>query len=156
REVTAGVAAAAGIDTYYVRKDFSEPGFWIDHAEFDGITLAHFSRGKTRIAGDVVKRAIDLTVSVILLLVFVPLFVLIAVLVKKTSPGPVLFRQERVGKDGRPFSICKFRTMYCDAKQYSYSPGAGDDPRITRVGRWLRRTSVDELPQLVNVLLGHM
>lgn len=147
RKGMARMAAAAGIDTYCVREDFSEPGFWIDHAEFDGITLAHFSRGQTRLAGDLAKRAMDVTVAAMFLLLLMPLFALVAVLVKKTSPGPALFRQERVGKDGRRFSICKFRTMYCDAEQYSYSPGAGDDARITRVGRWLRRTSLDQLPQ---------
>ena len=156
REVMARVAASAGVDLYCVREDFSEPGLWIDYAEFDGITLAHFSRGQVRVAGDMAKRAIDLTASAALLVLFVPLFALIALLVKKTSPGPVFFRQGRVGRDGRLFSICKFRTMYRDAPQYSYSPGAGDDPRVTPVGRFLRRTSWDELPQLVNVLLGHM
>jgi len=156
REVLVGLAAAAGVDTYCVREDCSEPGLWIDYAEFDGITLAHFSRGQARLAGDMAKRAIDATVSALLLTVLVPLFALIALLVKKTTPGPVLFRQERVGRDGRLFPIYKFRTMYRDAPQYSYSPGAGDDPRVTPFGRFLRRASLDELPQLVNVLLGDM
>jgi exopolysaccharide biosynthesis polyprenyl glycosylphosphotransferase len=156
REVMVKLAAAAGVDTYCVREDFSEPGLWIDYAEFDGITLAHFSRGQTRIAGDVAKCAMDLAISALLLVLLTPLFAVVASLVKMSSPGPALFRQERVGKDGRLFSICKFRTMYCDAPQYSCSPGAGDDPRVTPFGRFLRRTSLDELPQLLNVLLGHM
>lgn len=156
REVMVRLAAATGVDTYCVREDFSEPGFWIDYAEFDGITLAHFSKVETRIVGDVAKRVIDLTISAFLLTLLAPLFGLIAVIVKITSAGPVLFRQERVGRGGRLFSICKFRSMYRDAPQYSYSPGAGDDPRITPLGRFLRRTSLDELPQLLNVLLGQM
>src|SRR5271157_5565205 len=150
------LASAAGVDTYFVREDFSEPSFWIDYAELDGIMLAHLSKGQTRIAGDSAKRVIDLAISMVLLALLAPLFALIAILVKSTSPGQVLFQQERVGKDGRLFPMYKFRTMYCDAPQYSYSPGAGDDPRITPAGRFLRRTSLDELPQLVNVLLGHM
>jgi len=156
RELPLRLASVAGVDTYCVREDFSEKGFWIDHAEFDGIMLAHFSKGRTRIAGDLVKRAIDVAVSTAWLAILAPLFALIAALVKATSPGSVLFVQDRVGKDGCPFSIYKFRTMYRDAPQYSYSPGAGDDPRITPLGRFLRHTSLDELPQLVNVLLGHM
>jgi exopolysaccharide biosynthesis polyprenyl glycosylphosphotransferase len=156
RECMLKLASTAGADAYSVPEDFSEPGFWIDYAEFDGIMLAHFSKGQRRRAGDFAKRAIDLVVSAAALVLFSPLFALSAVLVKATSSGPVLFRQDRVGKDGHRFSIYKFRTMYRDAPQYSHSPGAGDDTRITPVGRFLRHTSLDELPQLVNVLLGQM
>jgi lipopolysaccharide/colanic/teichoic acid biosynthesis glycosyltransferase len=67
-----------------------------------------------------------------------------------------LFRQERVGLNGEPFRMFKFRTMYTDASAYAYSPKESDDPRITRLGRFLRRTSLDELPQLLNVLIGNM
>ena len=156
REPMLRMASRSGIDTYWVPEDLSERDFWIDYAEFDGIMLAHLSKGQTRVAGDFAKRAIDLAVAAAFLALFAPLFALIAVLVKATSLGPVLFRQERVGKDGRRFSMYKFRTMYRDAPQYSYSPGAGDDPRITAAGRFLRHTSLDELPQLFNVLLGQM
>ena len=156
RETMLRLAAAAGVDTYCVREDLSERDLWIDYAEFDGLMLAHFSKGQQRIAGDFAKRAIDLATSAVSIALFAPLFALIAVVVKSTSAGPVLFRQDRVGKDGRRFSIYKFRTMYRDAAQYSYSPGAGDDPRVTPAGRFLRHTSLDELPQLVNVLLGQM
>ena len=156
RELVARLGAAASVDTYCVREDFSEPDLWIDYANFDGLTLAHYSKGQTRILGDMAKRVIDLTASIFLLVVFSPLFAMLALLVKKSSSGPVLFRQDRVGKDGQLFSIYKFRTMYCDAPKYSYSPGAGDDPRVTSIGRFLRHTSLDELPQLINVVLGQM
>jgi lipopolysaccharide/colanic/teichoic acid biosynthesis glycosyltransferase len=97
-----------------------------------------------------------------------PLFVLLIILVKLDSAGPAFFRQERIGRGGRPFRIVKFRTMVIDAERKRdellalslYKDGRlfkiPDDPRVTRIGGWLRRTSLDELPQLFNVLLGEM
>jgi Undecaprenyl-phosphate glucose phosphotransferase len=102
------------------------------------------------------KRTVDLLVASLLLLVLSPLMSIIALLVKLTSRGPVLFKQERVSFDGTPFRIIKFRTMYLDAE--SGGPGwtkPGDD-RVTPLGRFLRSTSLDELPQLLNVLKGDM
>lgn len=102
------------------------------------------------------KRTVDLVVASLLLLVLSPLMSIIALLVKLTSRGPVLFKQERVSFDGTPFRIIKFRTMYLDAE--SGGPGwtkPGDD-RVTPLGRFLRSTSLDELPQLLNVLKGDM
>jgi lipopolysaccharide/colanic/teichoic acid biosynthesis glycosyltransferase len=81
---------------------------------------------------------------------------MIVILVRFGSPGPVLFRQKRVGRNGKLFDLYKFRTMFVDAPQYEFSPKEAVDPRITRVGRFLRRTSFDELPQLLNVLKGEM
>ena len=81
---------------------------------------------------------------------------MLAALIRLDSKGPALFRQERVGLNGRRFRMFKFRTMYADAPAYAYSPKESDDLRITRLGRFLRRTSLDELPQLLNVLLGNM
>ena len=103
------------------------------------------------------KRAVDVAGASVLLVALAPAMAAIAAAVRATSPGEALFRQERVGKDGRPFTILKFRTMVKDAPRselgtYCYA----DDPRITRVGRVLRATSLDELPQLVNVLRGDM
>src|SRR5271166_6091553 len=106
------LASTAGVDTYFAREDLSGPSFWIDYAELDGIMLAHLSKGQTRVVGDFAKRAIDLAVSTLLLALLAPLLALVAALVKSTSPGPVLFRQDRVGKDGRLFPMYKFRTMY--------------------------------------------
>jgi lipopolysaccharide/colanic/teichoic acid biosynthesis glycosyltransferase len=103
------------------------------------------------------KRAIDLSVALLGLLLLGPLFVLIALAVKLDSPGPILFHQERIGRGGRPFRIHKFRTLVEGAERM----GAGyllerNDPRITGVGKVLRRLTLDELPQLVNVLRGEM
>lgn len=102
------------------------------------------------------KRCFDIFLAALGLLVLSPVFVLAAILVKWTSPGPVFFRQERVGKDFEPFEIMKFRTMSVDAPLRGGQLTAGRDPRITRVGGFLRATKIDELPQLINVLRGEM
>lgn len=103
------------------------------------------------------KRALDLAASGVGLLLLSPLLVCIALAVRLTSAGPVLFRQERVGRDFRRFRIFKFRTMVADAPLLGGSITAGErDPRITSLGRVLRKTKLDELPQLMNVLVGDM
>ncbi len=103
------------------------------------------------------KRAFDLLWTVPGLILLSPLFLFIAAAIKWNDRGPVLFRQERVGQGGRPFRICKFRTMVVNAEQIGASLTVGDrDPRITTVGYWLRRYKLDELPQLVNVVRGEM
>jgi lipopolysaccharide/colanic/teichoic acid biosynthesis glycosyltransferase len=104
----------------------------------------------------VAKRMFDLAVTVIGLLVAAPLMACIALLIKCDTPGPVLFRQERVGRGGRIFRIHKFRTMVVDAESRGPGLTVGDDARITRVGRFLRRRKLDELPQLFDVLAGDM
>jgi lipopolysaccharide/colanic/teichoic acid biosynthesis glycosyltransferase len=102
------------------------------------------------------KRIFDILVSVLGLVLVSPLFLLIAMLIKLDSRGPVLFRQERIGQAFRPFLIYKFRTMVQDAPKRGSLITYGNDARITRVGRILRNTKLDELPQLFNVLLGQM
>jgi lipopolysaccharide/colanic/teichoic acid biosynthesis glycosyltransferase len=102
------------------------------------------------------KRLFDLAGSALALLLLAPLLALIALRVKLDSPGPVFFRQERVGRGGQPFRIHKFRTMVADAPQRGPALTVGADPRITASGAWLRRTRLDELPQLIDVLQGHM
>jgi lipopolysaccharide/colanic/teichoic acid biosynthesis glycosyltransferase len=102
------------------------------------------------------KRVLDIVVSAVLLFVTMPVLLALAVAIRLDSPGPVLFRQPRVGKDGRVFEILKLRSMVEGAASSgSYSTIVGD-PRITRLGRFIRRTSLDELPQLLNVLRGDM
>ena len=116
------------------------------------------------------KRVIDLSLTALLLFCLLPVFALVAALVKLTSPGPVLFRQRRVGYRGREFNIFKFRTMFENAEQRLHEDTRlGDvyrengckvpahvDPRLTRIGRVLRRSSLDELPQFLNVIRGDM
>ena len=102
------------------------------------------------------KRLIDLLGAAALITAFSPLYIVFSVLIKMDSKGPVIFKQKRVGLRGKEFSFYKFRTMHVDAAQYAQTPQSAQDPRITRVGRWLRRTSLDELPQLFNVLRGDM
>jgi len=113
------------------------------------------------------KRAMDLLLGSVALILTIPLFLGIALAIQVSSGGPILFRQERVGRQGRPFTLLKFRTMVPGAEAmlidlHDRNEADGplfkirDDPRVTRVGRWLRRWSLDELPQLVNVLKGDM
>src|SRR5581483_521996 len=113
------------------------------------------------------KRLFDITASAILLIVLAPLMLVIAVLIKLDSPGPVLLAQERIGEHGRRFRMLKFRSMHVGAerrwREVSQRDEHGrllhkssDDPRVTRIGRRLRRSSLDELPQLSNVLRGEM
>jgi lipopolysaccharide/colanic/teichoic acid biosynthesis glycosyltransferase len=102
------------------------------------------------------KRILDLTLAGIGLLLLLPFLLLVAVLIKLDSPGPVLFRHERMGKKARPFFVLKFRTMVQDAPLRGGPITFGDDPRITTLGKWLRKTKVDELPQLLNILRGDM
>ena len=102
------------------------------------------------------KRLFDLLSALVGLLLLSPLFLVVAILIKLDSRGPVFFRQGRMGKAFRPFLILKFRTMVRDAPNKGGPITFGEDPRITRIGRFLRRIKIDELPQLINVLKGEM
>jgi lipopolysaccharide/colanic/teichoic acid biosynthesis glycosyltransferase len=106
---------------------------------------------------DFIKRFFDITVATLGIIFLAPFFVLIAIWIKRDSPGPVFFRGKRAGKNGKTFFIYKFRTMYEDPKSYDGPKvTAQDDPRITPLGRWLRDSKINELPQLWNVLKGDM
>ena len=102
------------------------------------------------------KRALDLLISILGLLVLCPLLLFLAIWVKLDSRGPVLYRGRRVGIDGQPFHMYKFRTMVQGAESRGPAVTYRDDPRITKAGRFLRRTKLDEFPQLLNVLKGEM
>jgi lipopolysaccharide/colanic/teichoic acid biosynthesis glycosyltransferase len=106
------------------------------------------------------KRAVDVIAAILLLPIFLPLFLVIGILIRLDSSGPMFFRQERVGVGGRPFNIVKFRTMYAlgDEPEASLTTAITTvgDQRVTRMGRWLRRTRIDELPQIFNILAGQM
>jgi lipopolysaccharide/colanic/teichoic acid biosynthesis glycosyltransferase len=102
------------------------------------------------------RRAVDVVVSLLALVVLAPVLIGIAAAIVVTDPGRALYRQVRVGRDGREFHLVKFRSMVRDADRVGPMVSAAHDPRITTVGRWLRRTKLDELPQLINVLRGDM
>jgi polysaccharide biosynthesis protein PslA len=103
-----------------------------------------------------VKRAMDIAASSIGLLLLVPVFAVVAIAIRIESPGPIFFRQERRGFNGESFVIWKFRSMRVTESGRAMRQAQRDDPRVTRVGRFLRASSIDELPQLVNVLIGQM
>lgn len=104
----------------------------------------------------IAKRVMDIAISAAALCVLWPVFLLIALAIVIDDPGPVFYRQVRVGRGGRPFRIFKFRTMVVDADKKGLSITVGRDSRITRVGAFLRKTKLDELAQLLNVLCGQM
>lgn len=122
----------------------------------DSIPLITRPDREQSIPQSALKRALDLSIALAVLVVGLPLFLLTALLIKRESPGPVFFRQRRVGKDGQPFEMIKFRTMFVERSGDAPKPKTHDDPRLTGIGRWLRRYSLDELPQVLNVLKGDM
>jgi len=128
----------------------------IEGFEIGGIPLLRRRERKQSFYYVFIKRLIDFALSALFLLVLLPLFTFIAIAIKVNSKGPVIFKHKRVGLRGRTFSLYKFRSMQTSAPKYSTCPEDPTDPRITKVGRWLRRTSLDELPQLFNVLRGDM
>ncbi len=103
-----------------------------------------------------VKRLLDIVISIIGLILLLPVLPFIIYSIKRSSPGAVFFTQERIGRNGVPFRMFKFRTMYEDAENGTPALSSSNDPRITIAGKWLRQWRLDELPQLVNVLIGHM
>ena len=125
-------------------------------SELSGLPLLNMRDVALRGWKVTLKRGVDLIGSALGLVLFSPLMFLIAVLIKMDSPGPALFAQERMGLDGKRFHVIKFRTMKMDAERDGPGWTTKDDPRKTRLGGILRRTNADELPQLVNVLLGQM
>ncbi len=102
------------------------------------------------------KRIFDMLVAALGLVILAPVFAIIGVWIKATSPGPIFYRARRAGRNGVPFGLYKFRSMVVDADRVGGGITAGDDPRITRTGRFLRRAKLDELPQLLNVMKGDM
>ena len=101
------------------------------------------------------KRVFDITISTVGLIITFPILLVTAVAIKLESPGPIIFKQERLGLNGRVFKIYKFRSMCVDAEKSGVYEKKGD-PRVTRVGKFIRKTSIDELPQFINILKGDM
>lgn len=111
---------------------------------------------RSRLGSRIAKRAFDVVVSAAALVVISPLLLVLAILIKVGSRGPVFYRGVRIGRDGKPFRMYKFRTMVPDADKIGGPSTAGDDPRLTRIGAWMRGYKLDELPQFINVFLGDM
>jgi exopolysaccharide biosynthesis polyprenyl glycosylphosphotransferase len=124
--------------------------------EMDGLLVATTIQDEPGRRYDMLKRGMDIFCSSILIFLSAPVWAVLALCIKLESKGPIFFRQTRVGKDGKFFEILKFRSMKVDAPKYAFSPAHHEDPRITRVGRFLRQSSLDEVPQLINVLKGDM
>ncbi|MBM3986562.1 MAG: sugar transferase [Planctomycetes bacterium] len=122
----------------------------------DSIPLVTRPDRKPSFLQSTAKRTLDLFVALTALAFAAPLFIATAILIRRESPGPVFFRQKRVGKDGAQFEMLKFRTMHVEQGGDAPKPKSPHDPRLTAIGRWLRRYSLDELPQLINVLTGEM
>ena len=160
-------AKAVGVRVSVLPRMFEVVGSAVEFDDVDGMTMLGVRRFGLSRSSHLLKRAFDVVVAAITLLVISPVIFAIALAIRFESRGPVFFRQVRVGRDGLQFEIFKFRSMVADAdarkEQLRALNEAGDglfkltnDPRVTRVGRFLRRTSLDELPQLFNVLRGDM
>lgn len=161
------VAKAVGVPVSVLPRMLEVVGSAVEFDDIDGMTMLGVRRFGLSRSSRILKRAFDLTATSLGLIVFAPLLGVIAVAVRLDSKGPIFFRQTRVGRDGRHFSILKFRSMVADAEALKHElrglneAGVGlfkiaADPRVTRVGKFLRASSLDELPQLLNVMRGEM
>jgi len=150
------LARTAEVRLAFISGQNLETDLLTEYADLDGIMLKVVGRQPKNWYYALAKRPFDLIGSLALIALTAPIWLMIAIAIRLDSKGPILFSQKRVGVKGRNFDVFKFRSMYVDAPKYGYSPKDSIDPRITRVGRFLRRTSLDELPQLLNVLRGEM
>ena len=156
-----------GIAVYVIPSVVGSVAYWAEPLRVGACAMQRLHPARLKMPAMLVKRVVDVVLASIALVVLAPFLALVSLAIMIDSPGPALFRQERVGLGGRIFMIWKFRTMAANAAELQaalahlniYGGGAfkvRDDPRVTRVGRWLRRTSMDELPQLLNILKGEM
>lgn len=152
----AAEAKKAGVMLAFVPSQTIYEDAWVNYVDIDGIMLATVSPPETLYIYELAKRALDLLVAVTTLAILSPLFAILALAVSLDSEGPIIFKQQRVGKNGKLFEIYKFRTMRIDAPTYQFSPTTVGDWRITRLGKFLRKVSLDELPQIFNVIRGDM
>lgn len=120
------------------------------------IPLLKISNGLMPAWQEKVKRILDVSVSLISILLFLPVFIILSIIIKTGSKGPILYSQERIGKFGKPFTIYKFRSMVSDAETNGPELSGKEDPRITPIGQFMRRTHLDEIPQFYNVIMGDM
>jgi exopolysaccharide biosynthesis polyprenyl glycosylphosphotransferase len=155
--LVASCGDSTSVRQYYIITDLF--GVITDRAFFnpdEDLPLKVLRQGGLTPFEQICKRTLDLVISGTMLLITLPFFPIICFLIRLSSPGPSIFRHKRIGLDGKPFIMYKFRTMYQEVNEYEEAPIKQDDPRVIPIGRWLRRTSLDELPQLFNVLKGEM
>jgi exopolysaccharide biosynthesis polyprenyl glycosylphosphotransferase len=152
----AQLAGDAGVPCRFVPNLYQIPLETLSVESLAGVPLLSIKPRATVRPMPFSKRAFDVVFSGLVLLTSLPLWPLLMLLIKAASKGPAIFAQERIGQGGRPFVMYKFRTMYADAPAYASTPRTSGDQRITPVGRWLRKLSIDELPQFWNVLKGDM
>jgi exopolysaccharide biosynthesis polyprenyl glycosylphosphotransferase len=153
----AACAGASGANVAFVPQLAFDAETWTEYVDLDGVLIASLGNHSSRKQSyETAKRFFDLIVALLLLVLSSPLWALIALLIWRDSKGPVFFRQARVGLGGKMFTLYKFRSMKVDAPKFALHPTDARDPRVTRFGSWLRRTSLDELPQLINVIRGDM
>jgi len=160
------------VDLKYVADIFDFPINNFEILNIAGLPIVELKKTKLEGWGRIAKRIFDIIVSSLLIIILFPVFLIIAIAIKLDSPGPLFFVYQRIGKNGKPFTYFKFRSMYKNAHQLKFDPKflkqqqnlrAGspmtkfvNDPRITRVGKFIRRFSLDELPELFNVFIGKM
>jgi exopolysaccharide biosynthesis polyprenyl glycosylphosphotransferase len=125
-------------------------------SNIDEIPTIEIGKSRPGFLYRITKRLFDIVGSLLLIIVSSPLWILIAICIKFETPGSVIIAQKRMGHMGKEFTLWKFRTMHVSSDLYAHPPKDGSDKRVTRVGRWLRKTSLDELPQLLNVFMGTM
>ena len=152
----AAEAKKSGVTLTFVPSYTAYEDAWVSYVDVDGIMLATVTPPEKMYLYERMKRLSDVVLSMATLILLFPVFALVALAVRLDSQGPIFFKQQRVGKNGRIFEIFKFRTMRVDASKYEFSPTTIEDSRITRIGRILRKLSLDELPQIVNVIKGDM
>jgi exopolysaccharide biosynthesis polyprenyl glycosylphosphotransferase len=146
----------AGVDFKIVSDIFGVITSQVKIGEIDEIPVIKLRQGHLSPTQAFIKRIMDLVIAMLLFIPALFIWPVIVFRIKMDSKGPSIFKQERIGKDGKPFLLYKFRTMYVDTPLFQEAPEQPDDPRITGVGRFLRKYSLDELPQLINVLKGDM
>jgi putative colanic acid biosynthesis UDP-glucose lipid carrier transferase len=144
------------VDVRWVPDTLSLQIFNSKITNFLGLTTVELNQPAANDVGGMVKDLFDKLFAAVVLILLTPLFMVIATAIKLSSPGPVFFKQRRLGLNGRPFEMYKFRSMKVHQENGKVTQATKDDPRITRVGSFLRRTSLDELPQFINVLRGEM
>ncbi len=152
----AEVLDRAGIVYHIVPRFYHLMSHLLRIETLDSIPLITRMERRPSVVYAALKRSLDLIIALIVVVIGAPFFLIPALLIKRESPGPVFFLQTRMGRDGKPFRMIKFRTMHVHLSGDAPKPRSHADPRVTRIGRWLRRYSFDELPQVLNVLRGEM